>query len=358
MTRTAPVAIVVILGLAAAACSGGDDAAPTTPPTTAAPTTTTATTTTSTTSTTTTTTTAPPEPVEVVRMPLTGVVIDDEADIPQRPALAVKIDNHPRARPQAGLNEADIVFEENVENLTRFAAVFHSGDADPLGPIRSGRSQDVGILTAFDRPLFAWSGGNAGVRALIRSSDLVDLDAGFTPGYYRRAGRGGAPYNLFSSTEALWSNTPAQWSLPPQVFDYLDPDVDPVGDPATVVRVAMDGVRVRWEFDADRGVYVRFQNDVVHETETSGQVSTENVVVMGVTYRPSEVDRISPEAQMIGTGPVLVFTAGVVRSGTWQRDALTDPYRYVTDDGEPLGLAPGRAFVQLARMADDMAVWE
>ena len=75
-------------------------------------------------------------------MPLTGLPIEDPA-LAARSALVVKIDNHPEARPQSGLNQADIVFEENVEHLTRFAAVFQSQAPDPVGPIRSGRTQDV-----------------------------------------------------------------------------------------------------------------------------------------------------------------------------------------------------------------------
>ncbi|MFM7263854.1 MAG: DUF3048 domain-containing protein, partial [Acidimicrobiales bacterium] len=68
--------------------------------------------------------------------PLTGLPVDDPAKA-IRPALVAKLDNHPDARPQAGLNKADIVIEENVEGLTRFAAVFHSDGSDPVGPLRS-----------------------------------------------------------------------------------------------------------------------------------------------------------------------------------------------------------------------------
>ena len=78
----------------------------------------------------TTTTVAP------VLAPLTGLPSDEASAA--RPALVVKIDNYPtEARPQSGLNQADVVFEELVEGITRFAAVFQSENADPVGPIRS-----------------------------------------------------------------------------------------------------------------------------------------------------------------------------------------------------------------------------
>ncbi len=102
--------------------------------TTVAETTTTVAETTTTVAATTTTTIAP----VIIRQPLTGEPLASEAGIVARPALAVKIDNHPGARRNhSGLAVADIVYEEKVEgSLTRFAAVFHSQDADPVGPIR------------------------------------------------------------------------------------------------------------------------------------------------------------------------------------------------------------------------------
>ncbi|NJL18317.1 MAG: DUF3048 domain-containing protein, partial [Nitrospira sp.] len=76
--------------------------------------------------------------------------------------------------------KAHASYEENVEKLTRFAVVFHSLDSDPVGPIRSGRTQDIALLGSLNQPLFAWSGGNANVTKAIRGSDLVDLSPSST----------------------------------------------------------------------------------------------------------------------------------------------------------------------------------
>ena len=151
---------------------------------------------------TTTTTTLPP-----IVAPLTGLPVDAEIT---RPALVVKIDNHPKARPQWGLNQADIVFEENVEMLTRFAAVFHTNGSDPVGPIRSGRKQDVDLLESFNSPLFAWSGGNSEVTKLIRASTMIDLShsSANQEGGYRREGSRSAPHNLLADTSKLWTLAP------------------------------------------------------------------------------------------------------------------------------------------------------
>ncbi len=83
-----------------------------------------------------TSTTLPPTTTTTVPAavaPLTGLPTDPATAA--RPALVVKIDNFPTiARPQVGINQADVVFEEIVEGITRFAAVFQSSQADPVGP--------------------------------------------------------------------------------------------------------------------------------------------------------------------------------------------------------------------------------
>lgn len=288
------------------------------------------------------------------RMPLTGRPLISVGDIPNRPALAVKMPNNRKAMPQTGLNEADIVFEQIInDGVTRFVAVFHSQGSDPVGPIRSGRAQDVDILTNLDSPLFAWSGGNDGVTGVVNNSSLVSLNyvRGFADAYYRRDGRGGAPHNLFSSTDALWSFAPGDFALPPEIFAYMLPGETAVGDLASIIEIDLDSIRVRWEYDSISGQYLRFQYDQPHMSELSGQVWADNVVVLLVDYQRSPFDRKSPEAQTVGKGQALIFTDGVARAGVWQRTSNADTWNLYTDEtlSEPIGLSDGRTWVELPR---------
>ncbi|NQY57162.1 MAG: DUF3048 domain-containing protein [Ilumatobacteraceae bacterium] len=351
MRTLRPAAALAAASLVLIACGGGgDDSADTSAATTEAPTTTVEETTTTrrttTTSPSTSTTTTLPE---IIRQPLTGEPIDSEADIVQRAALAVKIDNAPAARRNhTGLGVADIVFEEIVEgSITRFAAVFHTAESNPVGPIRSGRTQDVDLLTSYLEPLFAWSGGNPGVTRAINESQLINLSPSRADGYYR--GPGSAPHNLYNDTATLWAQTPPdQPGPPPQQFEYLRPEDEFGGGAVSGFELQMRGIDVEWQWDEESGRFLRSQEGGPHNDVVTGQIGATNVIVLVTDYEPSPVDARSPEAQTIGEGPLFVFSGGEVIGGTWKRDFNGFPFDFTDDEGNPIPINVGNTWVELA----------
>ncbi len=344
--RSGP-AVLVFIGLVLSACSGtSSSTSSSAPPVTAAPDTVAPDTVPSTLTTEVVDTiTVPSTPT----MPLTGLAITDPA-VAAKPALVVKIDNHPLARPQSGLNEADIVFEENVEQLTRFAAVFQSGKSNPVGPIRSGRTQDIALLGSFNKPLFAWSGGNNRVTDAIQASDLRQLSAQQQKVFFRAKGHVG-PHDLYSTTDSLFALAPRDASPPPAQFTYRAAGVSPSGDSIAGVNVSMDGVKAGWRWDASKSLFLRSTDGKAHnDAIANAQVSTHNVVVLYVGYKPSPADPNSPEAQTIGKGEGWVFTAGVAVKVTWTRADRLKPFTLKDSSGIVIGLTPGRTFVELARV--------
>jgi hypothetical protein len=283
-------------------------------------------------------------------MPLTGLsIIDDEAA--KRPALVVKIDNGPPARPQSGLNQADLVYEENVEQITRFAAVYHSELPDTVGPIRSGRTQDIELLGSLNQPLFAWSGGNTAVTAAVRRSDLRDVGAlsVYGPGGYFRSSSRRAPHNLYASGSQLAALAPADAAAPPAQFAYRAPGAAVAGDAVTSVRLSMDGVRVEWSWDSTTSQFLRSQGGSPHLGAEGERIDAANVVVLFVTYRASEADVRSPEAVTLGSGTVWVLSGGRWVEGTWSRTDRLQPIALADASGDEIELTPGRTWVQLVR---------
>ncbi|HWW44990.1 MAG TPA: DUF3048 domain-containing protein, partial [Acidimicrobiia bacterium] len=305
-----PIALAGVL--LTAACSGSRPAAA--PPTsTGAP---------STARQTSTTVVAPSGPP----FPLTGLPSDDPTTL-SRPALSIKVDNAPAARPQAGLNAADVVTEELVEGgLTRFFATYQSQDAPLVGPVRSGRLVDADLLRELGGGIFAYSGAAAGELAVIRASSgalLLSPDAG-DAGFHRDLSRP-APSNLFTATPDLYraglARSPSL-TAPPPLFTF-DPR-PPAGGPGSSVAVTFSGAaNAVWSWSAATGSYSRVEDGSAHLLADGQQVTATDVVIMSVGVRPSgfvDVGRNPvPAVIVIGSGPCWVLRDGIVEQGRWQR---------------------------------------
>jgi len=280
------------------------------------------------------------------------------------PAVVVKIDNDPHARPQSGLNQADVVYEIEVEGITRFAAVFHSEAVDRVGPVRSARSSDLDLLAALGAPLFAWSGANGGVTAEVLGAQdaglLVDVGHNSAPDQYWRDGGRQAPYNLYTSVTGLRGLDRPGSGTPRPLFAYRqEGDPLPEGAAATSgisVAYAGDGriANVEFVWDEELDGWARFQTDNLHgdgspHVDAAGeQVAPENVVVLSTTYTTSAADSRSPQAQTVGEGDALVLTGGgQAITGRWRRGAGTAAVELTTAAGEPITLRPGRTWVLL-----------
>ncbi len=288
-----------------------------------------------------------------IRQPLTGEPLESEDEILQRPALVAKIDNNAAAVPNhSGLAVADIVFEEVVEGrTTRFAAVFHSQSSDPIGPIRSGRTQDINLFTSFNYPLFVWSGGNGGVTRLINESQLINMGPSNVSGYFRGPGR--APHNLYTSTDNIWIQAPEDHPGPPPAqLRYLEGDSEFGGEATAGVTARVGSEQIEWTWNPEFEKFDRSQRGRDHDDKVFGRIRATNVIVLGVEYRPSVVDRNSPEAQTIGEGPAYFFSGGEFIEGTWKREFSLFPIEYFDADGEPVEFAPGNTWIELADIGD------
>src|SRR5579862_8720521 len=154
-----------------------------------------------------TTTAAPTTTTPPPTCPLTGEA-PPGGQVPQRPALAVKVENLPAARPQYGLSAADVIYEEPVEGgITRFIVIYQCHDAGRVEPIRSGRIIDPEIIDQYGaHPLLAYAGAIPPAVSAIDSSSLIDLSADRAPAsVYPRDPHRYAPHNLMSSTSTLYS---------------------------------------------------------------------------------------------------------------------------------------------------------
>ena len=348
------IARLVALGLILSACTSGAAETPETS-TTTEPTTTTSTTTTTTTS----TTTIPPTTTTIDdrgTSRINGRPVDDP-ELLNRRLLAVKIDNHPRANPQSGIDLADMIIELRVEGITRYISIWHESDADYLGPMRSGRPTDPTLLSAFNEPTFAISGAQAWVRSLIVSKDVNLVGETGPPSTFRISSRS-APHNLYVNTELLREVSTGR--------GY--PDEPPTGpiwefglmsdnsDPVTSVDIDFSGTSVIWKWDEVSELWLRTVNGqegtFIDEDGTESPMGVPVMVALYVeqytAFPPAGVSgKPLPSSRTTGTGKAFVFADGRVTEGTWERDSEQDWFILKDANGEIIPVPVGKPLVSL-----------
>lgn len=319
---------------------------------------------------------ASPSPPPPVICPLTGTQLPPGSRI-DHPALAIKVENSVAARPQAGLEHADIVYEELAEGgITRFLVVYHCSEARSVGPVRSARSVDPDILLEYAPVLFAYSGANPGVLSKVRSTKgVVDLRHGTNGDAYRRARGRRAPHNLFTSTGTLRalsdvrgapetglvfdarvlaspSPPPAGKAPKPKATAPASPASSPTPPPGSAVSFSFAGTTAtRYVFDPSLGAYLRFHGPTAHRSEAGPQLRAVNVVVLEVAVREGDIrdaaGNYSPEITVVGSGEAVVLRGGVAVGGRWVRRTLSDRTRLQDAGGRTIALLPGNTWIHL-----------
>ena len=349
---------LVALGLILAACSPGDTEETTT---TAGSTTVTTSAATTTAPSTTTTTTMLREDVSHIN----GLPVEDSGLIDRR-VLGVKIDNHSNARPQSGIDRADMVVELMVEGITRFLTVWHQSDSDYLGPMRSARPTDRTLLQAFNEPTFAISGAQDWVQAVTVLAG-VHMIGEVHPATWRISERR-APHNLYVNTRLLREHADSLGypDLPPDgpIWDFGP--MPSSADAVSSVRIDFSGNLVNWTWDEGAGTWLREvggrPSNWRDQDKEVGQIAFPVLVVLRVrqytAFPPKGFGGTSlPASRTKGAGKAFVFADGKVVEGTWHRQAETDWFLLTDANGESIMVPPGQAWVSLVPTTGGL-IWE
>jgi len=286
------------------------------------------------------------------------------ARIQQRPPLAVMIENHTDARPQSGLNRADLVYEAVAEGgITRFMAVYWRNDAERIQFVRSARiyyihwAAELGAVYVHwgqvedPGPVDVWP-----VLSRLNIRVLNGLFLGEQVGY--RDPERLAPHNVYTDTGLLWSTAQAfGYTGPPSLQPWLfkDDEVARSANPAFRAGPAIDVTfgdasspyAVRWEYDAGSNGYLRSMGGVPHTDGVSGErLTARNVAVQFAVLRPSGVKAYNI-IDTVGTGPAVVFQDGVAIAGTWRKDSEAARTRFYDAAGNEIAFNRGRTWIEV-----------
>ncbi|HJQ96586.1 MAG TPA: DUF3048 domain-containing protein [Acidimicrobiia bacterium] len=325
------------------ACAGSPAETTLTTTTTTAPATTEGPTTTE--AVTTTTEPLPPSPIN-------GMPVSDPRALDRR-VIAVKIDNHPNARPQSGLDLAEAVIEVPVEGLTRFIALFHSTDAEFLGPVRSGRPSDGRLLNPLNATM-AISGGQDWVISGLRA-EVEGIIGEQRPAMFRIDGRR-APHDLYTNTEALREIADERdYSDEPPTELYTFGQMPRSAERASqVVMNFGNSFLVTWDYDPVARSYARTHAGSASEAldidGESYEITADSLVVIiarRYTEQAPAGQTSVPAMDTVGTGTAYVFSQGGVLEGTWARES-SEGHLILTDlNGDPMTVPPGYLWISI-----------
>lgn len=320
--------------------------------TTSAPTTTTTTlATTTTTSAPTTTTTLKPVYVD----PLTGRP-DPSGLTKHRSALTIKIDNTPQARPQYGIDKADVVYEEIVEGgITRLAAIFNSNLPTKVGPVRSVRRTDREIVYPIGG-IFAFSGGAQYAIDSIVTAPVKLYDQSTAGSAMFRDPKRYAPHNLYANAQALMTKGGGKPKPPHALFTYQSGTLHASGPKVKSFEVGFaSGYETSYTWDAKTSSWDRSIFGYPDVTADGVHLSPKNVIVMQVHYKGG-VGVEGSEAILTGTGSATVFSDGTSQRATWSRGSLSKPIVYKNLYGQVIALVPGQTWVELLDVSEHVSI--
>ena len=315
--------------------------------------------------------------------PLNGMLYtpSEKAVWESRIPLAVMIENHPDARPQSGLSQADIVYEAVAEGgITRFMAVYYCDAAQNinLAPVRSARTYYLPWVLEYDAAYVHVGGATCDstvdprARALCQIDDygIRDMDQFGLPfkvcrRNYDRVGREVATEHtmeclsseLFRVAEKRGWTTPDKktgdtWAEDFTSWSFADPaDLNPAGDVTSISFNFWDGYKdfaVIWEYDTTAGKYYRTMGGQPHtDLNTNTRISASNVAILFAKETGPVDDHKHLLYANTGSGKAIIFQNGQAIKGTWKKAKKATRTMFYNTQGRQIEFIPGQIWIEM-----------
>ncbi len=287
-----------------------------------------------------------------IRSLLSGV--ETTKELAELPVVGIMLDNHPNARWQAGLREAEVVYEIRVEgDFTRYLALYQVTDPKVIGPIRSARTPFVNRILEYNA-IYVHYGGSGQGNADINNFDVEHIDgmAVGEPVYYRNYYVGkDAPHNAYSSMEEIRAYAKRQnfgEKTEFKGYSFYDKPTAPGGEKANEFTLYLrPGNKTAYTYLPEERVYHRYKDGSLHIDEND----EEPLEVVNVIVQFSDgfiVDNVGHlDLEDVGEGRGLLFTQGEVVEITWKKQDRQAPTEFFNKEGKALQLNIGQTFIQV-----------
>ena len=269
--------------------------------------------------------------------------------------LVVKIDDTVAARPQIGIDRADVVYIEQVEGgLTRLAALFSSEIPTLIGPIRSARISDIEILAQYGRVVFAYSGAQSKMLPVISAANLNDYGAQRqSPTIYTRDESRTAPTDMVLRADLLIEKVRSDGRevAKSRSAGWIFGNLPKGGIAITSAKLSWPATSYDLKWSSKEERWLISNNGVANMSASGVQHGPTTFVIQTVEILPSEYgDKfggVTPYSKTVGSGTGFILRDGKYFPATWSRPDEFSGTTWRALDGSELAFARGQVWIAL-----------
>lgn len=285
----------------------------------------------------------------ILKNPLTGLPMAKEKE-DMRP-FAVMVENEKSARPQSGLDKADVVYEILTEGgITRFLTVYLGEDAEEIGPVRSARHYFIDFAMEYEA-IYVHYGGSPQAYSDLKKYDKIDnIDGIYDSVTFWRDKTRKPPHNAYTSAHNIMKTAQKRGylgTLKIEGWDFLEGKSNDLGPIREFVLEYYRNYRVKYAYDENKRAYLRYINDEPHvDRRTGNPIAVKNIIVQFMDTRVIDAEgRL--EIKTAGSGTGYYISDGNYARIRWEKASRFAKTRYTTEDGRELRLNPGNTWIQI-----------
>lgn len=299
--------------------------------------------------------------IEGIPSPLSGIIAPEEKV--NRRVVAIMFDNHPKARWQAGLSQAEVVYEFLVEApYTRYLGLFLINDPEMVGPIRSARPYFVTTALENDA-VYVRVGGSEQAKEDVKKLKIADIDGMSSSSdvfwrYYKTGKK--APNNMYSSMEAIRKTQEERGyrlTTDLKYFNFNREDTDINGENAEEITIRYNHENTtKYVYDKDKKLYKRYKDGKEHIDENDNKtLYAKNIIIQEAKTRVIDSEgRL--DIELIGKGKGMYITNGKAQNITWIKESRSDKTKYYDEQGDEINLNPGITWIQVTRLNPNLEI--
>ncbi len=280
--------------------------------------------------------------------------------------IAVMIDNHKGAWPQAGLQKAYMVYEIIVEGgETRLMALFKGVDLEKIGPVRSARHYFIDYAMENDA-IYVHFGESPQAASDIKKYSINEIDGIVEDGStFWRVKDKAAPHNAVTSTAKLLESAAKKkfrtTSNKESVLKYVTDEVELEGAQGAIsVTIPHSQLQtVKYKYNEEKKVYERYaRNQKQIDWDTKEMVTAKNIIITFCdNYTLTDKENKGRQGlKNIGTFDGYYITNGKAIKIKCIKEARDSKTKYQDLEGNEIKVNDGNTFVNICPIASKVII--